>query len=248
MSTALLHHALLRPAILQILRASGFHAARPSVIDALTDLAGRYLALLAARAAFHANSNHGDSIPDITDVRLALADCGLLTPALTATEEAWRELLRTPLSEIPERNGLRRVEEVKRDEEDTEDVKEFVKWFDGPVNKEIQRIAGLLNDSKQQLVAGEGSNEVHDYLTGKPFISSNWPELIFTVLKKKHSKTGEESRFQNTVLGIGSDFKRVKIDGGPETLADWIKSYKHNKPSADENSQLSTTEDTSMIL
>jgi transcription initiation factor TFIID subunit 3 len=173
MSTALLNHALLRPAIIQILRASGFHAARPSVIDALTDLAGRYIALLAARAAFHANSNHGDSIPDITDVRLAMADCGLLTPGQTATEEAWRELLRIPLSEIPERNGLRRVEEVKRDEEDTEDVKEFVKWFDGPVNKEIQRIAGLLGDSKQ-LSGTEGAADVHDYLTGKFFHYQVW--------------------------------------------------------------------------
>jgi transcription initiation factor TFIID subunit 3 len=165
MSAALLNLALLRPAILQILRASGFHAARPSVVDTLTDLAARYITLLATRAIFHSNSNHSDSIPDITDIRMALADCGLLTPGLTATEEVWRELLRTPLCDLPERNGQREMEETKRDREDVEDIKEFIKWFDGPVNKDIKRIAGLIPDSKQVLVA-DASTEVQDYLTG----------------------------------------------------------------------------------
>jgi transcription initiation factor TFIID subunit 3 len=165
MSTALLNLSLLRPAILQILRASGFHAARPSVVDALTDLAARYLTLLATKAVSYSNSNHSDSIPDITDIRMALADCGLLTPGLTATEEVWRELLRTPLGDLPERNGQREMEEAKRDREDVEDMTEFIKWFDGPINKEIKRIAGLVPDSKQVLVA-DNSTEAQDYLTG----------------------------------------------------------------------------------
>lgn len=44
------------------------------------------------------------------------------------------------------------------------------------------------------------------------------------VLKKKHSKTGEESRFQGTVLGKGADLRPVKLDGGH---ADSIESWEH---------------------
>jgi transcription initiation factor TFIID subunit 3 len=40
-------------------------------------------------------------------------------------------------------------------------------------------------------------------------------------MKKKHSKTGEESRFQGTVLGKEAEARPVKIDGGPESLQEW---------------------------
>lgn len=46
----------------------------------------------------------------------------------------------------------------------------------------------------------------------------------YTVLKKKHSKTGEESRYQGTVLGKPAEDRPVKIEGGPvETLQDWCE-------------------------
>jgi transcription initiation factor TFIID subunit 3 len=39
---------------------------------------------------------------------------------------------------------------------------------------------------------------------------------------KKHSKTGVESRFQGTVLGIPSEIKPVKIEGGgPDSIDEW---------------------------
>ena len=39
---------------------------------------------------------------------------------------------------------------------------------------------------------------------------------------KKHSKTGVESRFQGTVLGIPSEIKPVKIEGGgPDSIEEW---------------------------
>lgn len=42
------------------------------------------------------------------------------------------------------------------------------------------------------------------------------------VLKKKHSKTGEESRFQGTVLGIPAEGKPIIIEGGPfESIQAW---------------------------
>jgi transcription initiation factor TFIID subunit 3 len=146
MSARTLHLALLRPAVLHILRAAGFQAAKPSVVDTLTDITARYLMLLAARTVDYANVNHNDSTPDITDVRMALVECGLLTPTQTAGEEVWKELLREPLDEVPERNGLRQKEIQRRDAEDTHEIQEFIDWFSGPAYVEIKRIAGLAVD------------------------------------------------------------------------------------------------------
>jgi transcription initiation factor TFIID subunit 3 len=208
MSTTTVHHALLRPAVLQILRAAGFHAARPSVIDTLTEITARYLILLASRSTARAEENHNDTVPDITDVRLAMVDCGLLLPSLTSSEEIWRELLRKPLDDIPERSGLRAVERSRRDEEDTSEIKEFAAWFEGDMQRNINRIAGLgtLEQKTAETQAAQDSAAHEDYLTS---------------LKKKHSKTGEESRFQGTVLGKTAPVKSVKIEGGPASLAEW---------------------------
>ena len=42
------------------------------------------------------------------------------------------------------------------------------------------------------------------------------------MLKKKHSKTGEESRYQGTVLGKSADEKPVCIEGGHvESIQAW---------------------------
>jgi transcription initiation factor TFIID subunit 3 len=149
MSARTLHLALLRPAILHILRAAGFQAAKPSVVDTLTDIAARYIMLLAARSADFASINHNDPTPDTTDVRMALVECGLLTPTQTAGEEVWKELLREPLDEVPERNGLRQKEIQRRDAEDTHEIQDFVDWFSGSTYLEIKRIAGLMAEDAQ---------------------------------------------------------------------------------------------------
>lgn len=213
MSSNTVHHALLRPAIVQILRGVGFHSARPSVIDSLTDICARYLMLLASRTAARASENHSDMIPDITDIRMAMGDSGLLTPTITASEEAWRELLRKPLHEIPERNGLRDMETSRRDEEDTNEVEAFIAWFHGDIHRNIKRIAGMGHEHKEA-DAQTGEATETDYLTA---------------LKKKHSKTGEESRFQGTVLGKSSESKPVKIEGGPGSITEWQKIMKEQQ-------------------
>ncbi|OJD32859.1 bromodomain associated domain protein [Diplodia corticola] len=208
-----LHAALLRPAILHILRAAGYHSARPSVVDAVSDIAARYMLLLAQRTAYHAWSNHNDADPAISDVRMALTDAGMLVPSMTGAEEAWKELLRHPLEDFPERNGLRLKEQRRRDLEDTADVREFIDWITGPANREIMRIAGLERDAAQ---GGKGLDAAADANAVK--------EDYLTSLKKKHSKTGEESRFQGTVLGIPADDRPIRIEGGPpESIHDWIK-------------------------
>lgn len=41
---------------------------------------------------------------------------------------------------------------------------------------------------------------------------------------KKHSKTGVESRFQGTVLGVPSEPKTIKIEGGnAESIDEWCR-------------------------
>ncbi|TWU77917.1 hypothetical protein ED733_005114 [Metarhizium rileyi] len=101
-------HALLRPAILQMLRSTGYHSAKPSVVDSLTDIAARYLAALCEKTASHAIHNHGDAGDyTVVDVRLALQEVGALLPEKTATEQHWLGV------------------------EDTTGVDEFIEWFSG---------------------------------------------------------------------------------------------------------------------
>ncbi len=141
MSTQALYSSLLRPPILHILRAAGFHATRPAVLDTLVDLTVRYLMLLANTTASNASSNHNDTCPDITDVRMALQEVGAFIPQMDATEEQW--------------NG----------KEDMRGLETFLDWITGDTNKEIRRIAGLA-PSEGELVDVEALGAKEDYLTG----------------------------------------------------------------------------------
>ncbi|KMU77327.1 bromodomain containing protein [Coccidioides immitis RMSCC 3703] len=94
MSTPDLHHCFLRPPIIQILRAAGFHSARPAVIDTLTDIAGRYLLLLASSTVDHTlNSHSEDPVPTLDDVLMAFNDVGALRPQKTRLEEPYDSYL-----------------------------------------------------------------------------------------------------------------------------------------------------------
>jgi transcription initiation factor TFIID subunit 3 len=215
MSDRLLHHALLRPAIIQILRAQGFAGAKPSVVDTLTDIAAKYIMLLATRALSHAHTSHDVPELDVTDVRMAMVDCGILQPSTTASQEVWRELLRKPLDELPDREILQRAITSSRDEEDTEDVAAFVKWFGSNAYREIVRVAGLSHEEDLN-VLGE--------------LEKKKPQNYLALLKKKQSKAGGEgSRFTGTVLGRDAEMKPVKIDGStgmPESIEEWQERVK----------------------
>ena len=84
-----MHHALLRPCVLHILRAAGYHSTRPSVLDTLTDIAGRYMLLLAQTTAEYASLNHVESDIAIEDVRMAMQDCGALAPEKVLEDQIW---------------------------------------------------------------------------------------------------------------------------------------------------------------
>lgn len=130
-------HALMRPAIIQILRAAGFHTAKPAVIDSLTDIARRYLEILCQETARHTADNTldpmfaGDLEPTIVEVRRALQDVGAFLP-----ERDWEE-------------------QDFLEEEDTRGADEFVSWATGPKTELIKKIA--LDD---------GEEGVTDYLAG----------------------------------------------------------------------------------
>ncbi len=151
MTSADLHTALLRPAVIQILRAAGFGYARPAVIDTVTDLAAKYLLLLASSTAQNAFNTHNTFVPTIQDVRLALNQAGALAPQMSTTEESLRDEVEVEGALVPF--------------EDLRGVQGFVNWAQGPVNKEIRRIAGFGDDANVEEIAA-GLDEEEDYLTG----------------------------------------------------------------------------------
>ncbi|KAL8672251.1 MAG: hypothetical protein Q9168_003274 [Polycauliona sp. 1 TL-2023] len=122
MSSNAIYASLLRPPILHILRAKGFHATKPAVLDTLVDLTARYLSLLASTSAAHAQENHNDLILTVTDVRMALQDVGALWPQKSA------------------------IEEVLIGEEDLRGVDSFVAWMVGDEHRAIRRVAGLIEN------------------------------------------------------------------------------------------------------
>jgi transcription initiation factor TFIID subunit 3 len=155
-----LFHALLRPAVLQVLRATGYHGAKTSVLDSITDLTARYLFHLCQLTALYAahNNDHPDSAttdfstgitgsssasssvinpavpaPTLVDVRMALQRAGALLPDRIAEEQEYLGA------------------------EDTRGVDAFVAWATGPLNREIARIAL------------DGNDEATDYLDGEFF-------------------------------------------------------------------------------
>lgn len=229
---------LLRPAVLHILRASGFHYGKPSAVDTVVDLTARYITLLAERTAYNAYSNHNDATPNITDVRMAMQDCGLLVPTMTAGEEEWKQILRKPLDFYNEETGARAMEEQRRDAEDTADVREFADWVKGDQNKEIMRVAGTLMSVAANPIEQLDQLEMEDYLNSMYFLREQKnPELTpFPALMKKHSKTGVESRYQGTVLGVPSEPKTVKIEGGgAESIEEWCRRTREKAAKAAES-------------
>ncbi|USP77137.1 hypothetical protein yc1106_04411 [Curvularia clavata] len=212
--------SLLRPAVLHILRATGFQHGKPSAVDTIVDLTARYLTLLAERTAYNAYLNHNDLTPTITDVRMAMQDCALLVPTMTAGEELWKEILRKPLEEYNADTGARQKEATRRDNEDTADVTEFIQWVKGDTNQEIRRIAGTYKPVPTNPTEQLDQEEMEDYLN---------------TLMKKHSKTGVESRFQGTVLGVPAEPKTIKIEGGAaDSIEEWCRKTRERAAKAAE--------------
>jgi transcription initiation factor TFIID subunit 3 len=152
MSSISFENALIRPAVLQILRAAGFHNSSGAALDAITDLAIRYLLLLASSAAQHSFNNHSEYTPTVQDVRMALLEVGALRPQMSVLEERAKGLVKVNGESVPF--------------EDMRGVEGFVSWATGPSCREIRRIAGLASGSGEVVDAGV-IEEHEDYVTSK---------------------------------------------------------------------------------
>ena len=161
MSSINLQNALMRPAILQILRAAGFHNSSLAALDVMTDLAVRYLLLLASSTAQNAFNNHNGCVPTVQDVRMALLEVGALRPQLSVLEERAKGSVRVDGQNVPF--------------EDMRGVEGFLAWASGPSSREIRRVAGLA--SAHGDVGEVGVLDEHeDYVTSKIFYY--WPTLM----------------------------------------------------------------------
>lgn len=139
-----LHFQLLRPSILHILRAAGYQSTRPQVLDALVDLAVRYLLKLATATQKFSANNHNNLGIAIEDVRMAMEEIGALLPTLTTSNEAAYN-------------------------EDARGIQAFLDWCKGDGNREIRRMAGMAKEGAQVEVGGLGAAD--DFLTSTPICS-----------------------------------------------------------------------------
>ena len=234
-----LHASLLRPTVLHVLRASGFHSARPSALDSLTDLCARYLLLLVQNTASHAYDRHfasadgtetdvGSVTPTLTDVRLGLVDSAFFTSTLTPSEENWLECMRKPLADYP--IAARDRERRRRNAEDTKDVQEFVDWATGVQAREMRRVAAMLPD--EFLARGTGTGLPP--MTVAPAGPIHVKDDFLTTLKKKHGKSGEGARYNGTVLGTEIEMTSLaRIEGGPSTMSSWHEDLKRKREHSD---------------
>ncbi|KAI1202053.1 hypothetical protein F5X97DRAFT_251777 [Nemania serpens] len=208
-----IHLALLRPAILQILRAQGYYASTPSTIDCLTEIAGQYLYTIAKRTAEHATANNclgPPGTPDVVDVRLALEECGALPPSAHPPPAKRRRLSR---ADPADSNGTLHHHECGDDEaEDASGVDEFIRWATGRKNQRIRKIAGVVAPAGAMAAGAEGEDGTVE----------ERPSDYLDALKRKHNKTDQESKYAGTILGRSIDHGEVIIEGGSDTsLAAW---------------------------
>lgn len=113
------------------------------------------------------------------------------------------------------RPQLREWEEEWAGEEDLRGLNGLLGWITGPAHREIRRIAGFV-PSEGDMVDPDAI-EKEDYLTA---------------LKKKHSKTGEESRYAGTVLGKGAEEHPVVIEGGAPSIREWSAQTRSRAPTS----------------
>lgn len=126
-------HCFLRPCVIQILRGTGFHAAKPSVVDYLTELASVYLWRLCQSAAENSTTHSAKPIPSTIDILDAL--------------EEWRY--------------VRHFENSENNRQDKDSsgnaiaiAEELAIWLSGTQHAEIYRVASDDEDTYTDYLSG----------------------------------------------------------------------------------------------
>ncbi|KAM0286964.1 hypothetical protein ACHAQH_000648 [Verticillium albo-atrum] len=216
-----LYHALLRPCILQILRATGYHATRPAVLDTLTELAVRYLLTLCRHTAARAldNNPHHDPTDEhplrVTDVRMALEDVGALgvVERFVEPEEGGR-------ANGSGADGQAAAYRACRGDDDTRGVDEFAAWFGSARCRAIREMAV---DGIGEGVVGTGSAAQEGDVPAGDYLHA---------LMSRHSKSAEDSKFHDTILGRGNEHTGdVLVEGGDlPSIASWMDMMRGPSP------------------
>jgi len=134
MTDSELFFSLLRVTAAQVLRAAGLTTAKPSVVDAFTDILARYLTLLGATTRNFAEVA-GRTEAELDDVRLALEHVGLVRPL---------NIYNDPF------------------DEDTRGVDSLLDWFRGPQAVELRRVAGFGGGVRpRQIASASGGVETN---------------------------------------------------------------------------------------
>lgn len=119
------HLALLRPAILQALRAQGYYTCKPSVLEFFTEIVADYIYNTATATRNAMEHNHPDT-PEVTlpDLRQGLEYMGAFTRDENKREDR-------NFDGDPELRG----------------IQNFKDWFDGKQNQRMTRIAEAFNQT-----------------------------------------------------------------------------------------------------
>ena len=123
-------HNLLRPCILQVLRGTGYHAAKPAVVDLLTELTSRYLQLLCETTAQHAATHSPDAVPNLFDVRNAMEECGALPQGEQSGDDA-EEMVESLMDGLVKWLNSKQYNEIRRVASDGDE--DFTDYLSGTI-------------------------------------------------------------------------------------------------------------------
>ncbi|KAI1862284.1 uncharacterized protein JN550_010291 [Neoarthrinium moseri] len=112
--------------------------------------------------------------------------------------------------------AFERIDSLEKDEGELDSelkgIEAFRQWFDGPKAEKINRVAEAFQQLAQTLEPTDGMK------VEKP------PRDYLSLLKLKHSKNDQDSKYAGTVLGKSTDHGEVVVEGGPyASAAEWAK-------------------------
>ncbi|KAL2270002.1 hypothetical protein VTJ83DRAFT_2186 [Remersonia thermophila] len=244
-----LFHAFLRPAVLQILRAAGYHGARTSVLDSITDLAARYFLHLCQLTALYATHNSNGIIlnDDISPFDFELAPPGLppatngdTTAAVANGDGAGGSLPTPPPAAVSPSDAAAAAAASTAATATASSQRVLCPPVPTPtivdVRMALQRAGALLPERlpEEQAYLGEedmrgvdafiawAMGPVNREIKRIALDGNDEATDYLDALKKKHSKNDDDSKYLGTLLGRSIDHGDVVVEGGEfPSIAAW---------------------------